>query len=270
LAVSLWTLVSSLGWPTPAMAVAERSPDVVLCWMVTVPEGAETPSDSEVLSPDQKGVMRERLAGIRDDGPPPRLFVTLGKDVWGLAGSLHCSGGLQIFRGICGLEALSDGEAFVDLSESTARENLMLVKQDLFVAFLSRAWAREEAFKGVRPLLNDGACPFSQGSPVHLSFDEAIGVHYLELLLARGTQEKCPLATKYLQGVARDMQLSQQPYFSSVLEGRFGLTSDDSVLSVLQALDLPDTKVPRNIREDLALGVAVKVLELVQVMGLDL
>eukprot|EP00441_Pelagodinium_beii_P022218 CAMPEP_0197675784 /NCGR_PEP_ID=MMETSP1338-20131121/85595_1 /TAXON_ID=43686 ORGANISM="Pelagodinium beii, Strain RCC1491" /NCGR_SAMPLE_ID=MMETSP1338 /ASSEMBLY_ACC=CAM_ASM_000754 /LENGTH=251 /DNA_ID=CAMNT_0043256377 /DNA_START=19 /DNA_END=774 /DNA_ORIENTATION=+ len=251
------------------MAAAERSPDVVLCWMVRAPDDADPVS--EVLSVDQKSEMRERVAGIRDDAPPPRLFVTLGKDIWGLAGSLHCSCGLDILRGLCQLEGLTDGEDFLDFSSTGSRENLMLVKQDLFLAFLSRAWAREKAFSAVRPLLNeDGTCPFSQASPVHLGFDEAIAVHYLELMLGRGTQDKCPLAMKYLQGIARDMQLSQQPYFRAVLEDRFGLKADDSVLGVLQALDVPDSKVPRNIREDLALGVAVKALELVQVMGLDL
>jgi len=255
----------------------DKSPDVILCWMVTASEGDTQPPESEVLFDigDQRDVMRARLAGLQSGSAAPRLFVGLGKDVWGVSGCLRCSGGLQIFRGLCQLDSLEDGEAFLDLGAplgcSEEKEVLLLVKQDVFSAFLCRAWARESACASVRRLLNEGSiCPLSQEGPVHLSSDEEMAHHYLELLLGRGAKDKCPLAEKYLQGVARDMQLSQQPYFQSSLQGRFGVKSEDSVLSILQMFDKTGSSVPRNVREDLALGVAVKVLELVHVMGLEL
>eukprot|EP00933_Yihiella_yeosuensis_P016175 TRINITY_DN13918_c1_g1_i1.p1 TRINITY_DN13918_c1_g1~~TRINITY_DN13918_c1_g1_i1.p1 ORF type:complete len:248 (-),score=68.05 TRINITY_DN13918_c1_g1_i1:297-1040(-) len=245
-----------------------KSADVILCWTVKAPEGAEKPAEKDVLS-DTKA-MKDKLKCIKKGEVPEKMFVSFDEEVWGVAGSVKASGGLNIFKSLCKLEGLTDGKDFFDVGEQDG-SHLTVVKQDLLTAFLCRSSAREGACSTVRPLLADGkSCPFSQSGKIDLSTDEAICNHYLELLLGRGARDKCPLAEKYLQGVARDTQLSQQPYYRAVLEGRFDIKAEDSVLSVLQKLDKKDSPVPKDLREDMALGVATKVLELVQVMGLDL
>jgi len=148
---------------------------------------------------------------------------------------------------------------------------VVLVKQDLFAAFLCRAWARNAVFESIHPLLGAGdSCPFDPTSSIPLLSDDAAADHYLELLLGRGRKDLCPQAEKYLQGVARDMVLNTQPYLCSVLTGRAEIKAEDNVLSILQRLDGLPGQVPRDLQGDLALVVGTKALELVQVLGLDL
>lgn len=261
------------------MAAAEKSPDLILIWMVSAPPDYELPQ-SEVVFDGQAGLaqVREKLRthfrSLKVGGPVPRTFVDLGRNTWGVTGSLRCTEGLSTFKGMCKLDGSEDGQAYVDLGLTDladGSEHVVLLPQQIFCAFLCRAWARENALNTVRPLLGEGrTCPFSHQSPVKLDTDEAMAEHYFELLMSRGPKDKCPLAEKYLQGVAREMQLSQQSYFRSLLEGRFGLRADDSVLHVLQTLDKLEKEVPRDLCQDLSSGVAGKVLELVQVMGLNL
>jgi len=259
------------------MAAAENASDLILIWMVAAPADYQLPA-SEVVFDGQDSSAREKirgqLASLKVGGPVPRLFVDLGKSTWGVTGSLRCKEGLSIFKGMCKLDTSEDGQAYIDLGSTNladGSEHVVLLPQQMFCAFLCRAWARENALNTVRPLLGEGrTCPFSHQSPVQLNSDEAMAEHYFELLMSRGPKEKCPLAEKYLQGVAREMQLSQQAYFKSLLEGRFGLKAEDSVLHVLQTLDKLGNEVPKDLSQDLSSGVAGKVLELVQVMGLDL
>merc|ERR1712072_148559 len=141
---------------------------------------------------------------------------------------------------------------------SSGSSSLVLMKQPLFMAFLCRAWARNSVMDDIRPLVGDEeACPFDTGGEVLLNSDEVIANHYLELLLGRGAQEACPQAEKYLQGIARDMQLSQQPYICSVLQARGNFKAEESVLSVVKKLD-EKKDLPRDLQEDLALAIAVK------------
>merc|ERR1711862_135429 len=109
---------------------------------------------------------------------------------------------------------------------------------------------------------DEEACPFDTRGEVLLNSDSVIADHYLELLLGRGQKEACPQAEKYLQGIARDMMLSQQPYICSVLQARANVKAEDSVLSVVKQLD-EKANLPRDLQEDLALAVAVKALQLV-------
>lgn len=261
------------------MAAVERSPDLILIWMVPAPADHELP-ESDIVFDGQAGLaqvrekLRTHLHSLKVGETVPRTFVDLGKKTWGVTGSLICKEGLSIFKGLCKLDGSEDGQAYVDLGLTDladGSEHVALVPQQMFCAFLCRAWARENALSTVRPLLGEGrTCPFSHQSPLRLDTDEAMAEHYFKLLMSRGPNDKCPLAEKYLQGVAREMQLSQQSYFRSLLEGRFGLKADDSVLHVLQTLDKLEKEVPRDLCQDLSSGVAGKVLELVQVMGLNL
>merc|ERR1711971_776242 len=144
------------------------------------------------------------------------------------------------------------------------------MKQPLFMAFLCRAWARSSVMEEIRPLVGDEeACPFDTNGEVLLNSDSVIVEHYLELLLGRGAQEACPQAEKYLQGIARDMTLSQQPYICSILQARGNFKGDESVLNVIKQLDEKST-LPKDLQEDLSLVVAVKALQLVEAVGLDL
>jgi len=237
--------------------------DVLVWW--TVPAPKPHPWDSEVIdSEEDRDLLRARLQQVDGTG----VHVSMGKDVLGVAGCILLSHGYDLFRGLCQMESLNEGKDYTDL-KSTDTPPQILVKQDLFAALLCRAWARRAAVSKVRPLLQDSlACPFAEESRIELRSDSDISDHYYELLLGRGPKEKCPLAEKYLQGVARDMRLSEQPYFQSVLAGR--CDPNDSILSILKMLDVPDALVPLDVRQELALGVACKVLELIQVTGLDL
>jgi len=148
---------------------------------------------------------------------------------------------------------------------------VVLVKQDLYSAFLCRAWARNSVFESIHPLLGTGdSCPFDTSSSIPLLSDDATADHYLELLLGRGRKDLCPQAEKVLAGIARDMVLNTQPYLCSVLAGRAEIKAEESVLSILQRIDGAPGQVPRDLQGDLALVVATKALELVQVLGLDL
>jgi len=124
----------------------------------------------------------------------------------------------------------------------------------------------------IRPLVGDEeACPFDTGGEVLLNSDTVIANHYLELLLGRGPKESCPQAEKYLQGIARDMPLNQQPYICAVLEAKGGFKGEDSVLNTVKSLDEKKAaNLPHDLSEDLALVVAVKALQLVDAVGLDL
>jgi len=256
------------------MAVAQG--DVVLGWLVTAPEGAPAADPGRVLCDigDQREEMRRRAAEICADaaGQLPSLFVELGDEVWGLAGTLRCKEGVGLFRGLCSLEGQQDGEDYFDLGrEDALGADVVLLKQELLCAFLCRARARQVLFGAVQPLLGPGeSCPFDAGAQLVLDSPAAAAEHYLELLLGRGPKERCPKACQYLQGVARDLPLARQPYLCSALEGRAGLTPDDSTLAILERLDGAGAEVPRDFRADLALAVAAKALELVQVLGLDL
>mmetsp|Transcript_102217 Transcript_102217/g.218850 ORF Transcript_102217/g.218850 Transcript_102217/m.218850 type:complete len:253 (-) Transcript_102217:45-803(-) len=252
------------------MAVAAECQDVVLGWMVTAPKGAPEPPPGEVLHDigEARMEMRRRAAALGSGG---RLFVGLDGATWGVVSTLRCASGLGLFRGFCALEGLEDGKDYLALGAQGAAAELVLVKEAVFCSFLCRLWAREQLGSAVRPLLVAGeACPFDASGSVHLTSDEAAAEHYLELLLGRGRKDLCPQAGQYLQGVARDMTLRQQPYLSAVLEGRCKLQGDSSVLAILERLDGGSADIPRDYQEDLALAVAAKALELVSVLGLDL
>lgn len=254
------------------MATAQ---DVILGWMVTAPEGAPDPSPDDVLCDigDQRTEMRQRTAAICRGAQSPPLFVDMDGVTWGVAGAIRCERGLELFQGLCKLEGQEDGTDYFSLGPDAdlGPAEVVLLTHDLFSAFLCRAWARQNLFEKVRPLLGTGhACPFDVQGQVVLQTDGAAGFHYLELLLGRGRRDRCPQAEKYLQGVARDMTLQQQPYLRSVLEGRATVRPEDSVLSILERLNGSPSEVPRDFQEDLALAVAARALELVQVLGLDL
>merc|ERR1712039_530538 len=137
-------------------------------------------------------------------------------------------------------------------------------------AFLCRAWARNKVMDDIRPLVGDEeSCPFDTSGEVLLNSDSVIAQHYLELLLGRGAQEACPQAEKFLTGIARDMPLSELPYICSVLQARNNIKAEDSVLNVVKQLD-EKAEVSQDLQEDLALVVAVKALQLVEAVGLDL
>mmetsp|Transcript_130 Transcript_130/g.291 ORF Transcript_130/g.291 Transcript_130/m.291 type:complete len:244 (+) Transcript_130:40-771(+) len=235
--------------------------DVLVWW--TVPAPKPHPWDSEVIDSEEADLLREKLAHASGG-----VQVSLGKDIVGVAGCVRFRRASNTFRGFCELERMTDGKDYLELGKGSSSEILIVAKRDCFLAFLCRAWARNAAVSGVRPLLAHGACPFAEKGAVPLSSDAEIASHYLELLLGRGSKDKCPLAANYLQSVGRDMPLSEQPYWSSVLAGL--CEPSESVLKILQTLDVPASPVPVDVREDMSLGVAQKVLELVKLTGLDL
>lgn len=233
------------------------------------------PSHSDVLYDigESRDIMRKWTVAFSSTQHPTPLFVDLDGATFGLAGTIRCKHGSNIFYGLCALEDQEDGKDYLNLGMDSAfgQAEVVLVKQELFCAFLCRAWARQNLFEAVRPNLHSGrVCPFDASGQLVLDSDEAAAYHYLELLLGRGQKSKCPQAEKYLQGVARDMMINQLPYLCAVLEDRGTVKPEDSVLSILTALDGGAVEIPRDYQEDLALAVAAKALELVQVMGLDL
>lgn len=245
------------------------SSDLVLGLLVTSPGAAFDPPESEVhkvAGDEEKAELRKRLDGLVH-GKHSRVFVGLEDQTFGVAGGLRCSHP-QLFHSLCAFEAWKEGKDWLGLGKD--EEEIVLVKQEIFWATLCRSLARQKAWEALRPFLgDDGTCLFAQGEPVAIGSPETAGPHYLELILGRGPQDKCPLAEQYLQGVSRDMPLSQVPYYCAVLEGRVNLGGGDSVLTVLQRLDADDS-VPLDLREDLALVVARHALELVQALGFDL
>lgn len=248
--------------------------DVLLCWLVPKPAGAPEPEAAQVLGLGDTVELKRRVAEQAQQTISAPLFVTLDGATWGLAGTYRCAEGLSLFQGLCQLGGLREGKDFARLgsSEALAGGELVLLKQEFFTVFLCRAWARGRAYEAVRPLLAEaGGCPFNEKqAELQLDSGEEIATHYLELLLGRGCKESCPKAEKYLQGVARDLTLDQQPYLSSVLGGLAMVKSGDSVLSILTEPRGAGAEIPRDYQEDLALAVAAKALELVEVLGMDL
>lgn len=243
------------------------------------PEGSSPPKPADLHVVGDKVQEQEikQLAFSASRGGKIRpLLVTLGSENWGFVSCVQVKSGLFLFDGFCKLEGLQDKVDYVNLGKDkdSGSATLVLVKQTFFMAFLCRAWARNSLMDSIRPLVGDEeACPFDPAGQILLNSDSVIATHYLELLLGRGAKEACPQAEKYLQGIARDMTLSQQPYQCSVLEAFGGFKGDDSVLSVVKSLDekaKEGTKLPADLAEDLALVVAVKALELVDAVGLDL
>merc|ERR1719419_484848 len=129
-----------------------------------------------------------------------------------------------------------DGRDYLALGrEESLGAEVVLAREELFCAFLCRLWARERLFSTVQPLLAPGGvCPFDTQKRLALGSAATAAEHYLELLLGRGTRERCPQAGKYLQGVAREMQLQRQPYLCSALEGHGSLRPEESVLTALE------------------------------------
>merc|ERR1719171_2019841 len=90
----------------------------------------------------------------------------------------------------------------------------------------------------VRPLVGEKcACPFDTSGGIKLNSDDLIANHYLELLLGRGPKDLCPQAQKYLEGIALEMPLSQQPYQATILKAKNGFKDEDNVMSVVMRLD---------------------------------
>lgn len=252
--------------------MAEDPPDLVLGWLVPQPAGSQVAA-GELVTDEQE--MKKMTYAAKRGEKTPALLITLGSENWGLVSSVRIKSGALLFEGFCKLEGLQDKVDYINLGKgaSSTSESLVLMKQSCFMAFLCRAWARNNVMDNIRPLVGDEeACPFDTGGEVLLNSDTVIANHYLELLLGRGTKDACPQAEKYLQGIARDMQLSQEPYMCAVLAAN-GFKAEESVLSVVKSLDEKKgtgTALPHDLSEDLALVVAVKALELVDAVGLDL
>lgn len=246
--------------------------DVILGWLVPAPDGHSGGPLAGVGSGLALDGAVGGLAGLLRSRGGVGSALALDGAVQGLAGLLRSRGGWPLFQGFIELEGLEEGRDYLGLGhEEALAGEVVLLKQELFTAFLCRLWARERACEAVRLLLAEGSCcPFDVSlQPVELGSGEAIASHYLELVLGRGRKASCPQAEKYLQGVARDMTLEQQPYLCSILMGRGNLRATDTVLSIFLSLG-GQGDIPLDLLEDLALAVAAKALELVQVLGLDL
>lgn len=259
----------------------ETPTSFLLGWLVAPPEewSAEelaegTPVyDSAKVSSDAE---LRQLIGAGQEAPP--VLLKLSSSMWGLAGTMLCARGLPLFEELCAVEGLEDRIDYWKLAKGSdgPADRIVLVKQDLFVAFLCRAQVRQRLLATVRPLLGGegNTCLFDQsGTLAPLASDEVLARHYLELLLGRGTKSECPQAEQYLQGIARDMMLDQLPYHCAVLGRQAGCRPEETVLNVLTKLDAEADAggpVAVDLLEDLALAVAAKALELVSVLGLDL
>jgi len=259
--------------------VADSKRDVLLGLLTAKPVDAVEPRSADVVRDVLDDAAREKMRSqfaqhVVDGGSASPLFVFMAGVTWGLAGTFRCAGGVDMFHGLSTLEGMEEGRDFIGLGAdaSLGDGDIVLVTQELCMAYLCRMWARVRAYEVVRPLLSEaGGCPFNMGgAKLRLGSDEEIADHYLELMLGRGQKDACPKAEQYLQGVARDMQLNKLPYLSRVLEGRAGIGADDSVLSILKKLESSSCGIPRDVQEDLALAVTAQALELVQVLGLDL
>jgi len=254
--------------------MAADPPDLILGWLVPQPAGSPDPKPGDLLragdAGDEQEMKQLAFAASRGEQTPP-LLVTMGSENWGYVSSIRVKSGLALFEGFCKFEGIQDKVDYINLGKDmSSPDNLALIKQSFFMAFLCRAWARNSVMDEVRPLVGDEeACPFDTGGEVLLNSDLVIANHYLELLLGRGPQAACPQAEKYLQGIARDMPLSEQPYACAVLQAKHGFKPEDSVLNVLKSLD-EKKSVPRDMSEDMALVIAVKALQLVEAVGLDL
>lgn len=246
--------------------------DIIMGWMITAPEGAPDLASSDICRLEQRQEMLSQACAMSRGQKTQPLFVNLDAETWGLVSMARYKQGSGLFEGLCALEGLKDGKDYVALGadDMVGPEQIVLLKQDVFSAFLCRAWARKHLLDEVKPLLAAGAtCPFDEQKKLVLGSDEVIANHYLELLLGRGPKDRCPQAEKYLQGIARDMVLSEQPYLCTVLEGRRTITQDDTILNIILK-ELGGGGIPHDFLQDLALVVAVKALQLVQLLGLDL
>jgi len=259
--------------------MADDPPDLILGWLVPQPAGSPDPKPGDLLragdAGDEQEMKQLAYAITRGEETPP-LLITFGNEHWGFVSSIRVKQGVPLFEGFCKLEGLQEKVDYINLGKesASASASLALMKQSAFMAFLCRAWARNDVMDSIRPLVGDEeACPFDTSGDVLLNSDNVIANHYLELLLGRGPKESCPQAEKYLQGIARDMPLNEQPYVCAVLEASGGFKSDESVLSVVKSLDekkAAGAPLPGDLAEDLALCVAVKALQLVEAVGLDL
>lgn len=252
-------------------ATEDCSGDVIIGLMITAPAGVPEPMPEKVYRLDQRQQMREQLELFSHTERPP-FFVRLGESVWGLVSTIRCKDCLILFGGFCKLEGLHDGVDFVRLDPAGKPNStiVVLLKNDLYLAFLCRAWGRRHVAEKLKALLGaDGTCPFDADHKCILASDDDIASHYLELLLGRGPRKACPQAKKYLQGIARDTTLSQLPHICEVLiPKRF--QPDDSMLNVLLRLNGDSVEIPHDFQEDMAMFVASKTLELVEDLGLDL
>jgi len=256
--------------PMPA-----ASPDVIFGWLVPVPTDAPEPDKDKVLLDigDTRDEMRRRMVEFCNTQQRIEpLHIDLNGDIWGLAGTMQCKSSMVLFMGLCEAEGQEDGADYLTLGteEALGDAEMVLLKQELFCAIICRVWGRQLLYDAVKPLLVDNKCPFDVSGQIVIGSDEDVSNHYLELLQGQGPKEQCPQAEKYLKGVARDLILHQQPCLCKMIAGRGTIVEDDSILNVFAALDEGKAKIPRDQQGDLALAVATKALELVQVLGLDL
>jgi len=257
--------------------MSAASPDVVFGWLVPVPKDAPEPDKDKVLLDigDTRDEMRRRtveFCNTQHSIEPLHVDLSGDGDIWGLAGTLQCKSSMALFLGLCDAEGQEDGADFLTLGTEKALGDaeVVLLKQELFCAIICRVWGRQFLYDAVKPLLVDNKCPFDVSGQIVIDSDEAVARHYLELLQGRGPKDKCPQAEKYLKGVARDLILHQQPCLCKMIAGRGTIGEDDSILNIFAALDEGKATIPQDQQGDLALAVAAKALELVQVLGLDL
>mmetsp|Transcript_52350 Transcript_52350/g.125001 ORF Transcript_52350/g.125001 Transcript_52350/m.125001 type:complete len:285 (-) Transcript_52350:120-974(-) len=268
-------------------------------WMLEKKGSSATPETAQIYSAvDQRTELQQQVLsedwGQSRSGKAP--IVVSMVDSNGAAksyGVVSCaqtakqraSTTMRLFHGLCSLEGLKESRDYVHCppkSEGEDAVELLLLTQEVFVALSCRVWVRRRLMEGVHALLppmddpvkdgHEARCPFDESGTLVLPLeeDEAIGQHYLQLLLGRGPTSQCPRACKYLQGIARDLAMKDLPYANEVLCGRGHCSAEDSVLDVLLRLDSSAGSVPVDFSEDLALVVATKALQLVEIMGLEL
>mmetsp|Transcript_16990 Transcript_16990/g.30707 ORF Transcript_16990/g.30707 Transcript_16990/m.30707 type:complete len:272 (+) Transcript_16990:54-869(+) len=266
--------------------------ELVLGWMIRRDDPAPL-EGVKVYSTDERTAIHTHVLSEEWQAGKNPLLLTLdsGSSCWGLVACARsrkqrAKSTLQLFRGLCKLEGMVEGRDYI-LCPATSAENksgpeVLLVTQEVFLVLQSRVWARRRLMDSVKESLppvgqpeagvTSAKCPFDESGTIVLSLedDEAIGQHYLQLLLGRGPVSECPRACKYLQGVARDLSMKDLPYANEVLCGRAACQSEDAVLDVLRTFDKEPGDVPVDFSEDLALVVANKALKLVEIMGLEL
>mmetsp|Transcript_19457 Transcript_19457/g.45236 ORF Transcript_19457/g.45236 Transcript_19457/m.45236 type:complete len:273 (+) Transcript_19457:61-879(+) len=271
----------------------EEGDDLVLGWMIRQ-DGSAPIEGATIYSADERANIQKHVLSEEWHAGKNPLFVTLdsGNSCWGLVACARsrkerAKSTLQLFQGLCKLEGMAEGREYILCPSASAAENklgseVLLLTQEVFLVLQSRVWARRRLVDSVKESLpplgqpeagvTAAKCPFDESGTIVLSLedDEAIGQHYLQLLLGRGPVSQCPRACKYLQGVARDLSMKDLPYASEVLCGRAHCQAEDAVLDVLRNFDQTPGEVPVDFSEDLALVVANKALKLVEIMGLEL